>query len=96
MRFVTNTSKESKNTLFTRLNRMGFTTIAKEDMFTSMTAAVQYIQSHQLRPYYLVSKDAESDFASVKSDTSDGDENAVVVGLAPDEFVYEKLNYAFR
>lgn len=102
LRFVTNTTKESKGTLLQRLHRIGFaSTINEDDMFTSLSAAVQYVQTHNLKPFYLLSEDAKRDFdvekATTKTTANDGnDENAVVVGLAPDKFVYEAINTAFR
>lgn len=113
VRFVTNTTKESKETLLRRLHRIGFSSISKDDMFTSLSAAVQFVKTNNLKPFYLLTEDAKSDFiegnaeaaASVASVASvavsttnelDGSENAVVVGLAPDKFVYESINKAFR
>lgn len=106
VRFVTNTTKESKETLLRRLHRIGFSSISKDDMFTSLSAAVQFVKTNNLKPFYLLTEDAKSDFiegnaeeASVAVATTnelDGSENAVVVGLAPDKFVYESINKAFR
>lgn len=110
VRFVTNTTKESKETLLRRLHRIGFSSISKDDMFTSLSAAVQFVKTNNLKPFYLLTEDAKSDFiegnaeaaasvASVAVSTTnelDGSENAVVVGLAPDKFVYESINKAFR
>lgn len=111
MRFVTNTTKESKDTLLQRLHRIGFLSISKDDMFTSLSAAVEYVKSNDLKPFYLLTEDAKKDFfgqttenASTTITTSvaaaanddDGNENSVVVGLAPDKFVYETINKAFR
>ncbi|XP_031622085.1 haloacid dehalogenase-like hydrolase domain-containing protein 2 isoform X2 [Contarinia nasturtii] len=110
LRFVTNTTKESKETLLERLHRIGFLSINKTDMFTSLSAAVEYVKTNNLRPFYLLTEDAKRDFieqtenvsattATTTTDSNndvDGTENAVVVGLAPDQFVYEKINKAFR
>lgn len=100
LRFVTNTTKESKDTLLERLHRIGFSSINKDDMFTSLSAAVRYVQANNLKPFYLLTEDAKKDFTEQTTENStdnDGnDENAVVVGLAPDKFVYETINNAFR
>lgn len=101
IRFVTNTTKESKETLLQRLNRIGFSSISRDDMFTSLSAAVKYVKSNDLKPFYLLTEDAKKDFVELTetvSNTNDlhGDENSVVVGLAPDKFVYETINKAFR
>lgn len=95
IRFVTNTTKESKETLLKRLHNCGFDNITANDMFTSLSAAEHYVRTHELRPMYMLTEDAQRDFCGV-NDVSVGQENAVVVGLAPDEFNYERLNDAFR
>lgn len=71
-------------------------------MFTSLSAAVQYVKMNELKPFYLLTEDAKGDFVSeqtaenVCANDLHGNENAVVVGLAPDKFVYETINKAFR
>lgn len=97
-----------------RLHRIGFLSISKDDMFTSLSAAVQYVKSNDLKPFYLLTEDAKKDFveqttenastttsaaveaAAAATENDDGNENSVVVGLAPDKFVYETINKAFR
>lgn len=101
IRFVTNTTKESKETLLRRLHCIGFSSISRDDMFTSLSAAEKYVKSNNLKPLYLLSEDAKKDFVEQMenvANTNDlhGDENSVVVGLAPDKFVYETINKAFR
>ena len=91
VRFVTNTTKESKDTLLKRLSSLGFD-IKTEEVFTSLTAARQLIQYRNLRPLLLLGSDASKDFQGVNV----SEPNAVVVGLAPDCFSYDMLNKAFR
>ena len=91
VRFVTNTTKESKGTLVKRLTGIGFD-IKAEEVFTSLTAARRLIDQRSLRPMLLLQSDAIEDFKGVDVN----DPNAVVVGLAPDCFNYEILNKAFR
>lgn len=81
-----------------RLHRIGFSSINKDDMFTSLSAAVQYVQANKLKPFYLLTEDAKKDFGEQTTDATDGgnDENAVVVGLAPEKFTYNTLQLAFR
>lgn len=95
VRFVTNTTKESKQTLLSRLQNCGFENISPNDLYTSLSAAEHYVRTNNLRPFYLLSDDALNDFADIDQFET-GTENAVVVGLAPDRFHYEKLNDAFR
>ena len=91
IRFVTNTTKESKDTLLKRLTNIGFD-IKAEEVFTSLTAARRLVDHKQLRPLLLLGSDAQQDFKGVDVSSP----NAVVVGLAPDCFDYEMLNKAFR
>ena len=91
LRFVTNTTKESKDTLLRRLTGIGFE-IKAEEVFTSLTAARRLVDQRSLRPMLLLQSDAIEDFKGVDVKHP----NAVVVGLAPDCFNYEILNKAFR
>ena len=91
MRFVTNTTKESKGTLLRRLVQIGFD-IQPEEVFTSLSAARQLVQRRNLRPMFLLEPDAMEDFTGIKTEQPD----AVVVGLAPACFQYDTLNEAFR
>ncbi|ESO07325.1 hypothetical protein HELRODRAFT_134995, partial [Helobdella robusta] len=90
VKFVTNTTKESKNLLFRNLIKLGFK-IEKDEIFTSLTAARSVIDEKKLRPFLLLEDCALEDFAGVDTDNP----NAVVVGLAPSKFNYENLNKAF-
>lgn len=65
-------------------------------MFTSLSAAVQYVQTNNLKPFYLLTEDAKKDFAEHMTANDGNDKNAVVVGLSPDKFIYELMNEAFR
>ena len=91
LRFITNTTQESKRTLLGRLNDIGFD-INEDEVFTSLSAARQLVQRRQLRPMLLLQPDAVQDFEGIER----RDPNCVVVGLAPDCFNYEQLNKAFR
>lgn len=91
VKFVTNTTKECKRTLFERLQKLSFD-IHKDEIFTSLTAARNFVEQKQVRPLLLVDNSALEDFEGV--DTTDP--NAVVVGLAPEHFNYDTLNKAFR
>ncbi|XP_037959829.1 haloacid dehalogenase-like hydrolase domain-containing protein 2 isoform X2 [Teleopsis dalmanni] len=92
VKFVTNTTKESSNTLYNRLCKIGFN-LKKEEIYSSLSAAVNYIKLHKLNPYYLVSEDARTDFPPYDN-TKPFD--SVAIGLAPKEFHYDNLNKAFN
>ncbi|XP_003704105.1 haloacid dehalogenase-like hydrolase domain-containing protein 2 [Megachile rotundata] len=93
VKFVTNTTKESSNFLHNRLIKLGFD-IKKEEIFSSLAAARRLIISRKLNPMLLIDSAANEDFEDLIK--NDNEQNAVVVGLAPDKFHYEELNKAFR
>ena len=65
MRFVTNTTKESKNQLHNLLTNLGFN-IDKNEIFTSLTAARNLIVEKDLRPMMLLEDGATQDFEGNK------------------------------
>ncbi|XP_043272966.1 haloacid dehalogenase-like hydrolase domain-containing protein 2 [Venturia canescens] len=93
IKFVTNTTKESKSYLHNRLTQLGFH-INQDEIFSSLAAARELILNRNLNPLLLIDTAAMEDFEDLKK--SDSDLNAVVVGLAPEKFHYEELNQAFR
>lgn len=93
IKFVTNTSKESKNYLYNRLKNLGFE-IQKDEIFSSLMAARQAVLSKKLNPLFLLDDSAMEDFADLVNTSQP--QNSVVVGLAPDKFNYNELNKAFR
>ncbi|KAK2720710.1 hypothetical protein QYM36_004560 [Artemia franciscana] len=93
VRFVTNTTKESKGFLLNRLNKLGFA-IEGSEIFSSLTAARQLIEKKKSNPILLLENEALEDFKGIP--TKEGQPNCVVIGLAPSMFTYEVLNTAFR
>lgn len=91
IRFVTNTTKESKRVLHQRLTNLGFD-IDPSEIFTSLTAARCLIDKLQVRPMLMLEDAAMEDFNGVSMDQC----NAVVVGLAPNRFDYETMTKAFK
>uniref|UniRef100_A0AAQ6A7C9 Haloacid dehalogenase-like hydrolase domain-containing protein 2 n=1 Tax=Amphiprion ocellaris TaxID=80972 RepID=A0AAQ6A7C9_AMPOC len=91
VKFVTNTTKESKRNLLERLQHLNFD-LQENEIFTSLSAARSLLEQKQHRPLLLVEDSALEDFTGI--DTSEP--NAVVIGLAPDHFNYQTLNKAFR
>ena len=73
---------------------MGFG-LKSEEIYSSLGAARKFIETHKLKPFFLLSPEALEDFEHVAIGVEDKP-NAVVVGLAPTEFHYDKLNEAFR
>lgn len=93
IKFVTNTSKESRQVLFNRLKKLGFS-LKIEEIFSSLWAARDYLTINKLNPMLLVANEALEDFSGICSDTEPKD--SVVIGLAPEQFQYSTLNDAFR
>ncbi|KAJ8286791.1 hypothetical protein GJAV_G00043320 [Gymnothorax javanicus] len=91
VKFVTNTTKESKRSLLDRLHRLHFS-IQEQEIFTSLTAARSLVEQRSLRPLLLLEDSALEDFTGIET----SEPNAVVVGLAPDHFNYQMMNKAFR
>lgn len=94
IKFLTNTTKESGSFLHNRLKNLGFT-LEKEEIFSSLIAARNLIKENNLKPMLFLEPEALEDFKEVELNPEETP-NAVVIGLAPTEFHYEKLNTAFR
>ncbi|OWF47844.1 haloacid dehalogenase-like hydrolase domain-containing protein 2 [Mizuhopecten yessoensis] len=91
LKFVTNTTKESKRCLLDRLTSIGFN-VQPSQIFTSLTAARHLIERMEVRPFLMLDRRALEDFEGL--DTTNP--NAVVIGLAPEDFNYQTMNKAFR
>ncbi|XP_044132250.1 haloacid dehalogenase-like hydrolase domain-containing protein 2 [Bufo gargarizans] len=91
IRFVTNTTKECKQTLLERLRRLQFD-ISEDEIFTSLTAARNLLEQKNVRPMLMVDDGALPDFEGIATDSP----NAVLIGLAPEHFNYQSMNQAFR
>ena len=94
VRFATNTTKESRRLLCKRLQKIGFS-IEEREIFTSLTAARQFVVDRKLKPYLLVDDAALEDFESFFPTDTDADAaDAVLVGLAPAKFSFANMNTA--
>lgn len=91
VKFVTNTSRRTRSTIYRDLRRMGFD-LAEDDIFSAPLAVRRYLELHRLRPYLLVHPNLVPEFHGLSRD----DPDAVVVGDAEDDFTYMKMNEAFR
>ena len=90
MRFVTNTSRSTSQSVFDELTRMGFD-IKPEEVFTAPVAIKGLCQTKGYRPFCLIHPDLMPEF----SDLDQSRPNAVIVTDAADLFNYEQLNHAF-
>ncbi|KAJ3038847.1 Haloacid dehalogenase-like hydrolase domain-containing protein 2 [Rhizophlyctis rosea] len=95
LRFVSNTTKQSTPTLLKHLTSLSFT-IHKFEVFTSLTAARALVQKLGVKPLLFLEDDARGEFEGVESGEGEGGVNAVVVGLCPGMFCYDKLTEAMR
>ncbi|GAA6028330.1 hypothetical protein JCM8097_006979 [Rhodosporidiobolus ruineniae] len=92
VRFVSNTSKEGRSSLMQKMKKMDLD-VREEELFTSLSAARDLVVKRNLRPLYLLTPSALSDFPPA-SPPSECD--SVVIGLSPSSFDYAQLNTAFR
>ena len=111
IKFVTNTTKESKSLIHNKLNQFNLA-IDKNEIFTSLSAARQLVEKKQLRPLLFLEPEALEDFEGnfwdenvslirfkekiIDLGIDTENPNSVVVGLAPSKFDYEHLNQAFK
>jgi HAD superfamily hydrolase (TIGR01458 family) len=91
LRFVTNTSRKTRETLHEDLFHMGFN-IEQQQIFTAPLAVRRYLERHGLRPYLLVHPNLLAEYEGLNRDNPD----TVVVGDAEDDFSYRNMNEAFR
>ncbi|KAJ8929717.1 hypothetical protein NQ314_017564 [Rhamnusium bicolor] len=94
VKFVTNTTKESNRILYERLINLGFD-VDKRDIISSLGAAKILIQQRELKPMVMLSPEAMEDFEDIACPHNEIP-NAVLIGLAPTEFHYDRMNEAFR
>ncbi|GAA5839256.1 hypothetical protein JCM11251_006020 [Rhodosporidiobolus azoricus] len=90
LRFVSNTSKECRSSLLAKMHEMDLD-VREDELFTSLSAVRDIVIRRNLRPLYLLTPSALSDFPPPSPPY-----DSVVVGLAPNAFDYSQLNDAFR
>lgn len=90
-RLVTNTSRQTCDRLHKQLIDANLK-VPKEAIFTAPLAAINYIQTQNLRPYCLIHPDLKPEFKTLDQNNP----NAVVIGDAADDFSYDNLNKVFR
>jgi HAD superfamily hydrolase (TIGR01458 family) len=91
IRFVSNTTRTSKQTVLTRLDGHGLS-ITGDELFTPAQAAREWLRRHNRSPYLLVHPDLEPDFRDLRGEQG----TALVIGDAGEVFDYRALNGAFR
>lgn len=91
IRFVSNTTRSSKQMILGRLARFGIAA-STDELFTPVEAACRWLHDHDRAPHLLVHPDLLYKF----KDFDGTKPKAVVVGDAGDAFDYRSLNTAFR
>jgi HAD superfamily hydrolase (TIGR01458 family) len=91
LRFVTNTTRSTKQTLLTRLAKLGLD-ISADELFTPGQAARDWLNAHESSPVLVVHPTLAQEFAGLPA----REKRAVVVGDAGNAFDYAHLNRAFR
>ncbi|MGD9668593.1 MAG: TIGR01458 family HAD-type hydrolase [Hyphomicrobiaceae bacterium] len=91
IRFVTNTTRSSKDEILRTLEVMGLG-IASDELFTPIEAARNWLATNGATPHLLVHPAIESEFSGLP----DGPRNAVVVGDVGHRLDYIAMNAAFR
>ena len=91
LRLVTNTASKSARQIRQDLAALGIK-IDPDELFTAPSAARQYIENNQLRPFVLLSGPVLSEFDAVEQ----ANPNCVLLGDARDDLNYQNLNKAFR
>lgn len=91
LRFVTNTTRQSRTELLRELAGRGLA-IAADELLTPAAAARDLLLARGLRPLLLIHPGLAPDFTGLDAT----EPNAVVVGDAGDHFRYADLNQAFR
>jgi HAD superfamily hydrolase (TIGR01458 family) len=91
LRFLTNTTRRTRERLAQDLCAMGLD-VAVEEIVTAASAAHDYITRHGLHPHLLLHPGIEPAFR----DLADGVPDCVLLGDAADGFSYAALDHCFR
>src|SRR5512144_1243566 len=82
-RFVTNTSRKTRQMLHEDLLRLGFEVPATH-IYTAPLAVRRYLEEHALRPFLLIHPNLTPEFADIPQENP----TAVVIGFAQHAFTY--------
>lgn len=91
LRFITNTTRQSRAALLRELARLGLG-VAPDELLTPASAARTVLLERGLRPLLLIHPGLAPDFSGLDQH----EPNAVVVGDAGEHFSHAGLNQAFR
>lgn len=91
LRFITNTTRRSRDMIFNDLQTLGFH-IVRNSIYTPVQAVIDYLKKNNLSPHLLVHPYIRDEFKDLKIQSP----NVVVMGDAAEYFNYKVLNEAFR
>ncbi len=91
VRFVTNITRQSRQSVVDQLNTMGFA-VRPEDVFTPAIAARQWLLEKGRVPFLLIHPGLAEDFAGVRQ----GEPDALILGDVGQALDYGLLNQAYR
>lgn len=92
LRLVTNTSRLTGAEIHRQLSSMGYV-LQPEQIYSAPRAMRHYVQTQGLRPYCLIHRNIEEEFADLLEQPAP---NAVVLGDAEERFDYAHLERAFH
>ncbi len=91
VRFLTNSTRRTPNTILKKLTNMGFE-VEESELFTALRATKDYVLEQNGTVYPLLTDEAKAYFSEMISTNPD----FVVVGDAYTNFNYQHMNEAFR
>ncbi|SFO84272.1 TIGR01458 family HAD-type hydrolase [Pseudomonas borbori] len=92
LRLLTNTSRLTGAEIHRQLSGMGYA-LQPEQIYSAPRAMRHYLEAHELRPYCLIHRNLEEEFADLLEQPAP---NAVVLGDAEERFDYAHLERAFH
>ena len=94
LRFVTNTTSQSRAATLEKLSALGFD-VGNEELITPALLALQHCRERgHRRVLLLMTDEVKADFAEVEE--AEHEPDAVIVGDLGERFAYDVLNRAFR
>lgn len=91
IRFVTNTSRKTCSQIYHDLTALGFD-IDEQQIYTAPAAVKALLQQRHWRPFCLIHKNIQSEFADIDQSRP----NAVFIADAEEGFCYRALDRAFQ
>ncbi len=91
VRFMSNTTSKSLETVYQRLTNFGFN-IKKNEIFTALEVLKEYVKKTDKNPFLVLTDEAKKEFKLVSNNKNI---DLVVIGHAHENFSYDIMNKAF-